>query len=561
MVLNQRMNLCLCLSSLQGICQSWRRVFPFVNKLNPSSVIFIISGVWWRIVLKLIGRRCGPLTSRFSMLLSMVGCLGRTPGLVLIRRQMLFRGYCVLLVRILSKIPSSPIMLLTHVLSFSLSVAIYLQNMPPRVLPIPTAVLTACGGSTTVPHMPKWIAGRSRTNVDTPSTSHIQSISSVYCQNTFTWIGLHGKQCLCWYLIYQANIDYSDGSELTEENRPNTFGVFRIRTLKYCGIRPFSMGSLDSTNYTSTDTVLSACTVNHLSKDASFNIIITVHIVSTAGIVGNMLALWVISRYRNKISMDIILVTLATADMLYLCFSELVFYNGHTHFLCHLCSCASQCACVRHGKRIIMTISRVFWGYGVWITVYLSVDRYIAIARPFLAIKLCAPRVVMRNLLILFLLMILYLIGHSIWLYWQPNMHTRVRTAVSESIFFFIPQVLTCVFNVLLVYIMVQSRRRLQGMTSVVQRQQAAVETNVQLAPTIKVVAVVALFALTHGTYRILVYLAEHGLVETNSYYIGSVYLATTFNSSLNPVLYYFTGRKFRRQCIAHSCSCLKWAF
>ena len=95
------------------------------------------------------------LTSRFSMPLSMVGCLGRTPGLVLIRRQMLFRGYCVLSVRILSKIPNNPIMLLTHVLSFSLLVVIYLQNMPPRVLPIPTAVPTACGGSTTVPHTPK----------------------------------------------------------------------------------------------------------------------------------------------------------------------------------------------------------------------------------------------------------------------------------------------------------------------------------------------------------------------------------------------------------------------
>ena len=60
------------------------------------------------------------------------------------------------------KTPNNPIMLLTHVLSFSLLVVIYLQSTPLRVLPIPTAVPIACGGSTTVPHTPKWRAGRSR---------------------------------------------------------------------------------------------------------------------------------------------------------------------------------------------------------------------------------------------------------------------------------------------------------------------------------------------------------------------------------------------------------------
>ena len=228
---------------------------------------------------------------------------------------------------------------------------------------------------------------------------------------------------------------------------------------------------------------------------------------------------------------------LAIADTMYLTrmFTEILLYVYRPP------SCFNPDAwCYILRLIVLPSTATIFWRLGALVTVYLSLDRYLAIAMPLLSLRVCTPRIAKRVLGGISLVAAV-----SVWVKFTDLVKIPTRLVlfleiIELVVFYVIPVILMFVFNCLLIIAMCISRRTLTQLTTV---QQGAAS---QISPTCKVIWVITVFLVTHVTTFVLTYVtfAEE--------------IPMILNSSVNIFIYYATSQKFRKAITNWLCLCRK---
>jgi len=117
-------------------------------------------------------------------------------------------------------------------------------------------------------------------------------------------------------------------------------------------------------------------------------------IICTFGIAGILLTLIVLSRKSMRTSTNCYLMALSVADLAFLVLLASLFIHGAARY-----SNAFQIYATYAG---IMT--HVMLMASIWLTVLLAIERYVAICRPFLAVRVCTVRVAVTAIVAVFTL-------------------------------------------------------------------------------------------------------------------------------------------------------------
>ena len=262
------------------------------------------------------------------------------------------------------------------------------------------------------------------------------------------------------------------------------------------------------------------------------------------GLIGNLLAFITIFKYRHKNSLEHILLVLAFADMMYLISNLAIGLMQVMHFLYSLPICDhSDELCYDILSTVLDSITGTFWRLGALVTVYLSLDRYVAIVKPLQSLRVCTPRIAKRVLGGITTFVVVYvLVEMNIWRAWKnpskPMIHV-IAGLITFILYYVIPVVLMFVFNCLLIRAICISRRTLTQLTTV---EQSAAS---QISPTCKVIWVITVFIITHVSAFFL-----------DEFVPVFAPIPRMLNSSVNIFIYYVISQKFRRALAAWLCFC-----
>ena len=262
---------------------------------------------------------------------------------------------------------------------------------------------------------------------------------------------------------------------------------------------------------------------------------ITFFSITVMGLIGNIFAFITILLYRHKNSLEHIMSMLAIADTMYLTsmFTEILLYVYRPS------SCFNPgTLCYILLLIVLPSTATIFWRHGALVTVYLSLDRYLAIAKPLLFLRVCTPRIAKRVLGGISIVAAFSVCVKFIDLVKIPTRLVLILEIIELVVFYVIPVILMFVFNCLLIIAMCISRRTLTQLTTV---QQCAAS---QISPTCKVIWVITVFLVTHVTTFVLTYVtfAEE--------------IPMILNSSVNIFIYYATSQKFRKAITNWLCLC-----
>ena len=252
---------------------------------------------------------------------------------------------------------------------------------------------------------------------------------------------------------------------------------------------------------------------------------VAIPIVVAFGVLGNVLNIVVLTRKWMRSSTNYYLTSLAIYDILYLVF-----------VLTHL----------QKQNDIVRVCLNIASNTGVWLTLTFTVERYICVCHPMRGIVLCTPKrakYVIAGVCVAGAL-VTFPEFFEQWLdQWQP--YKIGYRKLNQTLFTYLPLALLCVFNALLVRIVMRASRQRLAMTPESSSRHGRREAEQSRVTTLLIIVVVVF----------LVCQLPQAVMNTvdpprtdNVIILNNVFnLLVVINSAVNFVLYSSVSTKFRR--------------
>ena len=280
-------------------------------------------------------------------------------------------------------------------------------------------------------------------------------------------------------------------------------------------------------------------------------------VLSLVGILGNTLSIKVLQGQRQRTSNVFLLQCLCSADSLLL-----------SAALCMSCIYVWELAYLRPTnqtmKGVIVIAFDLFQFTSNWILVQLTVDRYIAVCRPFLAARWCTLRRAWRCVFVVSVGSVALTLPRAITFFLHQNYNTLMLaySLISTIFRYVLPIMILAVLNTKLICEIRESRKKeLQlsrvpderPMDSLIGVKQSSRTNKKQRSDnvTINLIAVIVIF-LVCGTCRGIYFVLATGFAHVYRACYGClVYNVVTnilmiFNSAVNFLVYCLFYRKFR---------------
>ena len=274
---------------------------------------------------------------------------------------------------------------------------------------------------------------------------------------------------------------------------------------------------------------------------------IAVLVLAAFGLVGNILSIAVIHHSRIKTSYSFLLQMLSVADALQLLGTFIhVTKDISSHTQCENTFSFSNI------EDIAMSVIYLFCDMAQlishWLLVQLSVDRFIAICRPFAAVHWCTIPKSIRGMLIIIVGSLIMTIPHGVdLLVYHTRQHDIVYIIADMTMRYYVPITLLLFLNTKLIIAI----KRVSSRTVCQSHNSRSASLNL-----IVVVVVFLICGICRGTDLILFYALNnpHDNQRFLIVFSSVTYILMIFNSAINFLIYCMFYRKFRTALKALCC-------
>ncbi|OWF49619.1 FMRFamide receptor [Mizuhopecten yessoensis] len=283
-------------------------------------------------------------------------------------------------------------------------------------------------------------------------------------------------------------------------------------------------------------------------------------IISSLGIVGNIVSFVLFVQLSKSSSFYLYLAFLALSDMASLVFGGI--FNWLAGFF-QLSRSANQSFC-----SVDFSCTLIFMQLSSWITVAVTIDRYIAVCYPFHVNQYCTRKRALIYTGVTFLV-IAALNLPSICLKWDEdnlcvmpeftNVYCfKYRTYIDMFFYILIPVCIICIFNSLIVRGLIVSANKRRNLTS--GNENSSCSTPIKNDSTTKTVTM--LFAVTaffiSSILPLFVCFIQEIIYNVENMHLNPLVVVaetcTLLNHSMNFLLYGFTGQRLREKFVSIVC-------
>lgn len=295
--------------------------------------------------------------------------------------------------------------------------------------------------------------------------------------------------------------------------------------------------------------------------------------VSVLGTIGNILALVVLQKHRHRLSTTVLLQALAIADTSVLLSTVLLRSLRYMHYFAKAPFLGPYMAVYHYIFRVLFPLVYFIRLTGTWITVLLTIDRYIAVRFPLHAHRLCTVSRALRNVAILAILSLLFTTprffeyaidssNKSFGFRVTSLLKNRTYTIVYRIVLFFtfmylVPMILLVVLNAHLLITLRVAESYRAGVTD----NKNINKTSRSITATVVTVVLVTIVCnvsamLSHLLWSLAQCFAHLSYLDHHRRYMALISnIFVTLNSAINFVIYCFCSRNFR-MVLLQMCSC-----
>ena len=296
--------------------------------------------------------------------------------------------------------------------------------------------------------------------------------------------------------------------------------------------------------------------------------------VCTVGFIGNILSIFVMQKLENKI-ISFFFISLAIADNSYLV----------TCFFIQTIKALAECtkwtssmrAYVPYAEPYMWPLASIAQTLTVWLVVLITVDRYMALCRPFASFRITSKRRAFQAVICITTAAVLFNIprffDQEVQLHDHPGLNISLPLAVATPLrkdatyfivyhtvlhFLFrliIPLVIVSLLNVCLIFVLRQAHKDRQLLAG----NRTAEKRNKSDSYTKLLVAMVTVFIICEmPDFVVRVAITVRHITNANytvHYFSTITNLLLTVNSAINCLIYSLAGRRFRKALCTLTCA------